>query len=1562
MKKSQHKKRLSTMIVFAMVLQLALLNFGVYAQEANPPQIESVLIEEGNSPASGELPPESKVLEEHVGVEAESEPVRQELTLPDPTETRAEPVTQEEGSHPESDSDQTEQKQPDQGEQPTEPVDAVEPEETVAELYQRNYDDGNIEGWTVATGAAEFTADQGAVKAVTNGAAILADVNSPAFENGEYQVKLKFAEKPARFGLVVRFADAQNYSVIQYDTNGWGFDYLVDGEEKYGNITSSNSVAFEAGKEYIFKLQFIDDQFKMWIDGERTFSTSLPEMPKVAGNIGLRSWYDDKQIWIDDVQFKKMSPQVIAPEPVLQTDTIQTEDLLVIVDQLFPRVKEYVWKPGTPEEAKMSGQALGVKQISINGDAYVPTLTSYTFENNKAVYKLHVEDENEGIDVNVEVELSAENNVLYLKINQIEQLGATKVATIGFPNHDLVIVKSSEPKAEQAAAWVTGEWNQVYEEFNNLKEGAKDGGGGRTYAFVNNNKLAATIVNNVVNGNDKVRVSIATGSDGEKQASIWNGEWTYQESSIVNAEPLPWAKIIITGDMNGDNTLDWQDGAIAYRNHAEAPQGHEMIRDHISYISMNIGSTTTMPFLRAFDNAKKMSNLTDGFGQLILFKGYQGEGHDDSHPDYGGHIGIRQGGVKDFNYVLSEGKKYNIKGGVHINATEYMKDAFEYKHENMLQPDRKGWGWLDQSFYVDQRKDIESGELKRRLDMLKQDTGDNLSFVYVDVYTGVDWEAKKLAEYINDNGWMLGTEFAGPLHEQAAWIHWGTDPGYPNEGNGSEIIRFIRNDAMDGFLAHPLLKGNQQVGVGYWQNKPELYSYHRLSESFFNHNLPTKYMQYFPIMKWTEDRIDFEGNVYVERRSDGKIYLVKDNHEIAVMTDSSAITDSKVFIPWDPVKEDKVYHWNPAGGESTWHVPESWSHVTTAKLYQLTDLGRTFVTDVPIENGQVTIQAEKGAGYVLYKQDVPEQQEMEWGAGSAVKDPGFDSQHFNIWNKSSAAGSTDHIQIVKNNNADDLLQVSGPHDAVIEQEITGLTPGKTYSASIWVSIDGERKVSMKVEQDGANEAVNWMEDTKHPFYAQQHKYLNTPFQRLEVTFDAKSDTATLSLHVEEGDAKVTFDDARVWENPGKTDQGNSVFFEDFENVDEGWGPFVYSKQGPVRTHLVESNGAQYFSYVMDGKFSLKTNEESPGDWLRTLPQTLRLEPNKRYRLKMDYNAEVADMYTVSMRVAENGQVRDLAAKTLPQGKGKLDLVFQTDHAKNPYLEITKNFTDPKAELTGTLVMDNIRIDIVEDDSGNEGNTVSEGTTGNEGNSGNGNNSNTDNTGNTGSTGSSSNSGSSTSATAKPETNPVSEPKTEPESESKSESEIKPEAKPDSKPQPEFKDVKSHWASEAIQKAQQLGIVSGYKDGTFRPQKEVTRAEFATMLVKALGFDAGEYSALQFKDTDKIPEWAKANIAILIEKGIISGYGDNTFRADQPISRTEMVMMIVRAMGLDTEDKETTSFKDDKQIPVWAKGAIAAAAEKGIVQGQAGHKFAPDSSTTRAEAVKVILNMLEVLEQ
>jgi hypothetical protein len=96
----------------------------------------------------------------------------------------------------------------------------------------------------------------------------------------------------------------------------------------------------------------------------------------------------------------------------------------------------------------------------------------------------------------------------------------------------------------------------------------------------------------------------------------------------------------------------------------------------------------------------------------------------------------------------------------------------------------------------------------------------------------------------------------------------------------------------------------------------------------------------------------------------------------------------------------------------------------------------------------------------------------------------------------------------------------------------------------------------------------------------------------------------------------------------------------------------------------------------------------------------------------------------------------------------------------------------------------------------------------------------------------------------------------------------------------------------------------------------------------------------------------------VQLGIISGYPDGTFRPDKSITHAEMIVMVLKASGLPIDENAKTNYVDDANIPIWAKGAAAAAKQSGITDYIKDNQFAPNAMATRAEAVTAVLNILK----
>lgn len=171
----------------------------------------------------------------------------------------------------------------------------------------------------------------------------------------------------------------------------------------------------------------------------------------------------------------------------------------------------------------------------------------------------------------------------------------------------------------------------------------------------------------------------------------------------------------------------------------------------------------------------------------------------------------------------------------------------------------------------------------------------------------------------------------------------------------------------------------------------------------------------------------------------------------------------------------------------------------------------------------------------------------------------------------------------------------------------------------------------------------------------------------------------------------------------------------------------------------------------------------------------------------------------------------------------------------------------------------------------------------------------------------------------------------------------------------------HWAAHVIKALSAKHIVDGMTDTTFGPNNQVTRAQFAAMLVRALDQNA----AGQQPFSDVAPgAWYASSVATAFNLGLISGRDELHFAPEALITREEMAAMIVRAhqvkhAGLQPAVSNTAvSFGDENEMSDWAKEAIQTAASLGLIQGQDQDKFAPQGVTTRAESAQVIYNLLQ----
>ncbi len=174
------------------------------------------------------------------------------------------------------------------------------------------------------------------------------------------------------------------------------------------------------------------------------------------------------------------------------------------------------------------------------------------------------------------------------------------------------------------------------------------------------------------------------------------------------------------------------------------------------------------------------------------------------------------------------------------------------------------------------------------------------------------------------------------------------------------------------------------------------------------------------------------------------------------------------------------------------------------------------------------------------------------------------------------------------------------------------------------------------------------------------------------------------------------------------------------------------------------------------------------------------------------------------------------------------------------------------------------------------------------------------------------------------------------------------------------DVTGHWAEESVHWLVAKGVVVGFPDRLYRPDWSVTRAEFAKMLICALGYEeeaeVARRAPSRFRDVPS-DHWARGYVEVAADLGWVEGYGDDLFKPNGLILRSEMAVMIGKALGLQPAEGLPVPFADSAAIPAWATGYVAALAQRGLLRGYEDGTFRPLRHTTRAEAAVLILRLL-----
>lgn len=183
------------------------------------------------------------------------------------------------------------------------------------------------------------------------------------------------------------------------------------------------------------------------------------------------------------------------------------------------------------------------------------------------------------------------------------------------------------------------------------------------------------------------------------------------------------------------------------------------------------------------------------------------------------------------------------------------------------------------------------------------------------------------------------------------------------------------------------------------------------------------------------------------------------------------------------------------------------------------------------------------------------------------------------------------------------------------------------------------------------------------------------------------------------------------------------------------------------------------------------------------------------------------------------------------------------------------------------------------------------------------------------------------------------------------------------PVPNFTDINGHWAKEHILFAVSRGLFSGTSKTTFSPNTTLTRGMFVTALGRLAGIDPADYQNRKFTDV-KADAYYAPYVNWAASKGIVGGTTSTTFAPDSNITREQMAVIMKNyadKMGYSIpKTLEAVTFADNAQISSWAKDAVKAMQQAGVLSGKENNRFDPQGNATRAEAATVLHRFVEIV--
>lgn len=998
----------------------------------------------------------------------------------------------------------------------------------------------------------------------------LADVVEP-----ESKVRIDYAEGAATVTVNGKTADTplDLSKIIEDNTNlafkaaQWGTvstdvmlkDIHYTGQDLIGAYKVSGTVTNEQGRPVKGVRITTDQGMRAVTDGDGKYVDLQMTEGEHEITVSAEGYLALKQtVTVDEDNLTHDFQLKTAPLTFISSETME-----VALYENYPAVRQYTMKGNGLEGEVFSGSMVCPNTITINGRDVVleEDWVECRTEGEKAVYTVNVPESEKMAACAITVEITTDGNTLTMEIPDVEYVtertAENAIQSIQFPDQKLVSVSSAENGTFAGSnmsshTLISGD---TFADVADMETGTK----AYMYAFVSNDKVSAAVESNseatgtvvynydIGGGSNNTRLTVTTEktADGGKSTGIgsnvfyWNrvehakaGDGDPDNTMDYITEPTekPLVKVILTGDRNKDEKVDWQDGAIAFREISHEIYKSEEVPDRVAMrIVENFSSQATNPFLLTLDNAKRVYLNTDGLGQSILLKGYANEGHDSGHPDYY-DINKRAGGVEDFKTMLAGGEEIGAKFGIHVNASEMYPEAKAFDEDLVKRSGSNlsyGWNWLDQGIGIDSRFDLVSGRREERFDRLHEELGgdgeDQLDFIYVDVWgngTGTledSWATRRLTDEITGNGWRMATEWGMGNEYDATFQHWAADLTYGdqrNKGYNSIITRFIRNQQKDSWVADypvtfggasnaPLLGGYNQQDFEGWAKRND---YDNYITNLFTYDISTKFLQHFMVTQWERDP---SKPVVLTAKKDGAQYtwipdsLIKMEGGYGDITITRGSTEYSTAVDSDyrdrtitlNGKEILRGHLSQADtgavGDETYLIPWFWAEDGSEladdeqKLYHWNTSGESSTWELPDEweglssvyvyeltDGGKTNQTEVPVTGNTITLEVKSATPYVVYKGEAAP-LSVDWQSSHVWDSGFNSDSLDawtasgDVKILDTAYGNPVLRMGGGSDA--SQTLTDLVPGTQYA--LYLAVDNRSESDFIMEVTGGDQTV-----------------------------------------------------------------------------------------------------------------------------------------------------------------------------------------------------------------------------------------------------------------------------------------------------------------------------------------------------------------------------------------------------------------------------------------------------------------------------------------------------------